>query len=63
MTGLGKFGTEVDDNIAIYLLFANPLAILFCCESCSICIKPITIAQKFNSPFLHRDKEVNSTAL
>ena len=62
MTGLGKFSTKVDDNVVIYLLVANPSAILSCRESCNICIKPIAIAQKLNSPFLHRDEEVDPTA-
>jgi hypothetical protein len=52
---------EVDDNMIIYLLVANLFAILSCRELCNMCIKPAATAQKLNSPFLHRDKEVDLT--
>jgi hypothetical protein len=56
MIGPGKTSTEVDYNVVVYLLVANPLAILSCCESYSMCIKSITIMQKLNSPFLQSDR-------
>jgi hypothetical protein len=52
-----------NDYVVVYLLVANSLAILACRESCSMCVKPIAIAQKLDSPFLHGDEEVDPTAL